>query len=150
MNGNRENRRIISKDRRGAVPVMYVRINYDGLLDRSIRLQLSNRDRHIMNGTETFAMPRMRVMESSAEIRTESVAQRRLCRKNASTSGQPDRFDEFFRIGNFQRHHFAGRKRSGLQLSNPVPRVNAQDIFVACGIWAQEIFFRSDPFAEKH
>src|SRR5258708_559754 len=95
-------------------------------------------------------MPPMRVMESSAKIRTESVLHRRLCAENPSTPGQPNPFNQFFRIGHFQRHHFAGRERSSLQLSNPVRRVHAQDIFVACGILAQEIFFRSDVFAEKH
>src|SRR5258708_37737977 len=109
MNRNRENRGVISKDRRGAIPVMHVGVNYYGLLDRAIRLQLSGRHRHIMDCAETFTMPRMRMMKSPAEIRSESVTQRRLCGENASTRAQPNLFDAFFLISNFQPHPFSRR-----------------------------------------
>src|SRR5260370_36892689 len=98
MNRNRKNRGVISKDGRGAVPMMHIRINYNGLFHRAICLQLSNPHSYVVNRAESFAMPGIRMMESPAEIRPKPVATRALPRENRSTRGQPHRFDQLLCI----------------------------------------------------
>src|SRR5580692_12173174 len=98
MNGDGKDRRVVSKDSRRAVSMMYVRIYDHRFFHRAVRLQFSNRNGHIMNRAESFTVARISVMKSAAEIRTEPVAQRRLPRENGSTRRQPHRLDEFRRV----------------------------------------------------
>src|SRR5256886_15944561 len=103
-----------------------------------------------MNRTETFAVPGIRMMKSAAQIRTESVAQRRLPSQDRSTCGQPDGLNQLLRIRHLQFHDFAGGERTRLQFAYPVPSVHAQNVIVGRRSWAHENLPRCDPFAKKH
>ena len=90
------------------------------------------------------------MMKSAAQIRTESVAQRRLPSQDRSACGQPDGLNQLLRIRHLQFHDFAGGERTGLQFAYPVRSVHAQNVLVGRWIGAQEILLRGDPFAKKH
>src|SRR6202790_762894 len=74
MDRERENRSVISKNRRRPVPLMHVRINNNGFSNRSIKLQPSNRHRNIMNRAKPLAMPRVSMMEPAAQIAPKPIA----------------------------------------------------------------------------
>ena len=80
-------------------------------------------------------------MKTTAQVRAESVAQRHLAREYRSTGRQPNRLDQFWRVRHFQTHHITGRERAGFQLSHPLLRVHAQNIFVAGRLGPQNILF---------
>src|SRR6202040_1761283 len=82
VDGNREDGGIIAKDCRRAIAMMHVRINHDGLSDRSIRLQSPDRYGHIVDCAEPFPVVGVSMVKSAAKIRPKAVAQRALRRSN--------------------------------------------------------------------
>ena len=61
-----EHGRVILKNSRCAIAMVHVRVDYDRFFDRTVGLQLPNRHRHVVNRTESLAVPRMSVMKAAA------------------------------------------------------------------------------------
>ena len=92
MDRKRENALVVAENRGGSVAVVHIGIDDHRFANRAIGLHAANRDSDIVDRAEAFAMIRMRVMEAATDIAAESVAQRRLRRKNRSAGGEPDSF----------------------------------------------------------
>ena len=130
--------------------MVHVGIHHDGFLDRAVRLQPSNGHGHVVDGAKPLAMFGIGMMKSAAEIRTESVAQRRLRSQDGSARRQPNGFHQFRRIRNFQTHDVAGRECAGFQFAHPVRRVHTQDVFIAGRVGSQKIRLCREAFAQEH
>src|SRR6266699_828388 len=98
MDREREHSRIISKNSRGPVALMHVRIDNNRFFDRTICLQAANRNRDIMNRAKPFAVARIRMVEYAAEISTEPVATRQLAGEERSSGSKPQRINELGRV----------------------------------------------------
>src|ERR1700676_4941180 len=108
MDGEREDCWIVREDRRRAITVMHVGIDYNGFANGAIGLQAADGYGDIVNGAEAFAVAGIRVMEAAAEIAAEAIARGRLRGENGAARGEPHGFDEFAGVRNFELHDFAG------------------------------------------
>jgi hypothetical protein len=98
---------IFGKDRSRSVAVVYVCVNDHRFVNRAIGLQAADRHRNIVDRAESFAMPRVGVMEASAKITSEPIAHGSLRRQNGSARSQPEGLNQLARIRNFQFHDIA-------------------------------------------
>src|SRR5580700_12086619 len=94
-------------------------------------------------------MPRISVVEASAEVGGESVFERFVPGQRRSPGGQPKSRSGRLRERNFQFHTFAQSEGIRLQLVHIGRRMNAQNVFVRGGLRQQEIAGLRDPFGEK-
>ncbi len=76
VDGKRENARIVSEDRRRAVAVMNVRIDGHCRANLPCRLKGPDRDANVMDHAKPLSMPRIGVVEASAEVGGKSVLKR--------------------------------------------------------------------------
>src|SRR5262249_1654285 len=88
MDGECEDGWIVSKNLCGSVAVMDVGVDDNRLANRSVGLHSANRDGHIVNGAKPFAVARIRVMESAAQIAAEAIAHSALRGKNRTACCQ--------------------------------------------------------------
>src|SRR5258707_1029439 len=138
-----------AKNSRRAVAMVHVGIDDQRLADRTIRLEAADADGHIVDGAESFAVIRMGVMESAAEIATKAVTQCRLRGEDRAAGGEPEGFNELRRVWHLKPHLFAGGQGSSLQLAHPICPVDAKNVFVRGRIGRQEIIFCGDSLAQQ-
>src|SRR5205085_6589556 len=73
------------KDSSRTVAVVHVAINGHGAGDLAVLLHAPDGDRDVVDHAEAFAVVRMGVMESAADIEGDAVAQRALCSQNGAS-----------------------------------------------------------------
>src|SRR6266481_1709038 len=149
MDRKRKDIGVAAKNSRCAVAMVHVGIDDERLADRTIRLEAADADGHIVDGAESFAVIRIGMMESAAEIATEAVTQCRLRGEDRAAGSEPEGFNELWRVRHLKPHFFAGGQGSGLQLTHPICRVNTKNVFVRGRVWRQEIVFCGDSLAQQ-
>src|SRR5258708_23790085 len=135
MDRKRKDIGVAAKNRRCAVAMVHVGIDDERLADRTIRLEAADADGHIVDGAESFAVIRMGVMESAAEIATKAVTQCRLRGEDRAAGSEPGGFNQLLRVWHLKPHLFAGGQGSGLQLAHPIFRVDTKNVFATGRIW---------------
>jgi selenocysteine lyase/cysteine desulfurase len=108
MDGEGEDGIVLAENGGGAVAVVDVGVHYQGADDFVAGLQRANCDGYIVDGTKTFAVAGIGVMEAAAEVAAEAVLEGGFGREYCAAGGQPEGADEFGGIGDFQFHLFAG------------------------------------------
>src|SRR5207245_9085103 len=103
----------------------------------------------IVNHAKTLPMPGERVVESAADIDSETVLQCALCGENRTARSQPESSDGRLRIENFQAHAFAEAEPIVLQLIYPFAGVHTQNIGVAGGLGGEDIGGFRDMLGEQ-
>ncbi len=102
VNREGEYRGIVVKDGGGAVPLMDIDIDHHRTMDAAVGLQVPNRDRHVVQHTETLAVVGKRVMEAAADVHGHPSLQRAPRGLDASSRAKKRRLDQLSRVGEFQ------------------------------------------------
>ena len=76
------------KDRRRSIAVVHIQVNHHCSFNGAILQQPRQRDRHIVQDAEAFAMVRVRMMKSSADRTRRAIAQGKLRRLQRSAAAQ--------------------------------------------------------------
>lgn len=150
MDRERKDTSVIAKNCRSAIAMVDVGIDDEGLANRAVRLKAPYRNGDIVDGTESFAVTWISMMEAAAEITTETISQRGLRREDCAACGEPDGLDEFLRIRHLEPHLFAGGQRASLQLARPICRMDAEDVLIGGRRGPQKVFFHGDSLVPEH
>src|SRR5579863_1226923 len=88
---------ILGEDCGRAVPLMDVRVDDHGRLNRARSLQMADRDGHVVNHAEALAMSRVSMMKTAANIAGPPIRQGASSREDRSAGREPACLDQLGR-----------------------------------------------------
>ena len=144
MNGESEDRGIAGKNGGGTVAVVDVGVDDHGSLDGTVVLEAADGDGDVVDDAEAFAVVGEGVMEAAADVGRRAGGEGALPCFDRAARGEPDGFDEFFRVRNFHAEDFVGSEGAGLEFADVGGGVDAEDVFVGGGSGGDDVRGRSD------
>ena len=118
---------------------MDVAVEGHGGADFVVALHATDGNGHVVDHAESLTVIRKSVMESSAEADADFVSEALAGREDGAAGGEPERFCEVARVGDFHFHFFARAERACFELVDVFGFVNEKYVLIGGGLRFEEI-----------
>ena len=139
MDGESEDVGISGEDAGSAVALVDIGVDDHDGADGAIGLEAADGNGDVVDHAEAFAVAGEGVMEAAANVGGKAVGQCALGGKDGAASGEPEGFDGFLGVRDFQAHLLGGRKCAGLELADPFLCVDAEDVGIGGGLRGEKV-----------
>ena len=112
-------------------------------------LQRANRGRYIVDGAEAFAVIGESMMESTAQVDANAIAQCFARGQNGAAAGQPETLHHLLGVWNFEPQDLFMTQGARFQPLHPTRVVHAQHILVRYRLRLQKIQRMSKALVQK-
>ena len=102
-------------------------------------MQSPDRNGDVVDHAEAFAVAGECVVESAADVESETVLQGAARRENRSARREPEASHRSLGVRNFQSHALASAQRVVLEFVDPFASVHAQDVFIGGGFGSENV-----------
>jgi len=128
---------------------MHVKIDHGHPAHGSLPLKGANRDRHVVDETETLAVIGERVVKAAAQVHRDPPISGEPTCEGGPAGAEPGGLAQRGREGHLEQQLLLDAQSACLDLPHVVGRMDQRDLLVRCGRWQDDIDSGDGAFGEQ-